>query len=200
MGFYVPNEAGEPAVLVATAAGGSEWLSAGHSASGLAEFIDSIAGPGAAAGGSWVINAHEGFCGVAPTTEWPLEMLSAVARGINDEGERFAKWVDAVGVDALAERPDMVLEMYRDSDRGLHRSIGEFARHEINDRGGLASLGVEEIEEYFDFERYSETYENDTSLLMVPSPGGVHVFDLERLDGGRPSSAEPESSEGFGFG
>ena len=182
MGTYEPIEEGDPAVQVAAPSAAGEWIEASHSASDLARFIDEIAGDGSARAGTWRMTAHTGFGGLEATAEWPLELLSEIARGVRDEGSRFVKWVEAATIAALTERAGSVLDAYKECDLGTHLTLGDFAREDINGRGGLSMLEFEEIEAYFDFDKYATSYENDSTFLIVPeTAGGVRVYDLERL-------------------
>ena len=197
MGTYEPVEQGDPSVQVAAPSGETQWVDAFHCASDLARFIDEIAGQGSARARTWRMTAHTGFGGLEPTTEWPLELLSEIARGVATQGAPFVKWVDAVGITRLTEQAGSVLEAHEECDRGTHRDRAAFARDEIAARGGLRHVGWDENEANFDFEEYAETYENDGTLLIVADPtGGVRVYDLENL----PSAPRPRQPEGVGLG
>ena len=181
----------DPAIRVSSKAGtAGAWLDACRPATHLERVIEDAVGRDVADSATWIIAEHTGFCGLEPTSEWPLDLLSAVATGIRDEGDTFAEWVSEVGVESFTERAATIQLLYNEAHIGTFEGRGDFARHQISARGGLSALSADEVEDFFDYDAYAkEHYRHDPSLLMVRTTRGLSVYEIAPRGGTEPAAA-----------
>lgn len=84
----------------------------------------------------YAIHDYDGFHGLQLGEYESLQTVSAIARGIAEHGEAFACWVDCIGTDGPAERPELFDEAYQ----GHFESLEDYGSQMWDDFGYTEEL------------------------------------------------------------
>lgn len=116
----------------------------------------------------WVIDTTEGFEGAKIGEHPDLEMVSELAKAIDEYGEAFARWWENEGTDVDVKR-------FEECYRGEYKDVAAYAEQLCEDIYGLKDLPTL-IRNNIDWEKIGDELERG-DIWTAEGGKGVYVFE-----------------------